>query len=204
MVRVKDFLKRLAFRHQEPIPLHVCMRSGFKGFIAISLLVAISYYSEVPLIMAPFGASCILIITMPHDELSQPANVIGGYFISTLVTIVFVSLFPHEWWLIGLMLGVIITAMAALRVTHAPAGAVPLIVYFYREDVGFDFLLFPVVTGTILLVCIAIVLHNIPPGRGYPKQLPEPVPPSPKAVEKVASQQFQPSKRYYKFKTPPH
>ena len=165
-------VRRFFYRHQTPLPLYYSIRSGFKGFIIISLLMAMSYYSDIPLVMAPFGASCILVATMPHQTLSQPINVIGGYFIGTLVTLAFMAYFSHQWWLVGLMLSVTISFMAILRVTHPPAGAVPFVIFFYEEDVGLEFLLFPVLTGSVLIVVMAYILHSIPPERGYPMLIP--------------------------------
>ena len=37
-----------------------------------------------PLLMAPFGASCVLLFAVPNSPLSQPANVIGGHAVATL------------------------------------------------------------------------------------------------------------------------
>jgi len=80
--------------------------------------------------MAPFGATCVLLFSTPSSPLSQLANVIGGHFVSTAIGLLLQNFLPAEWWSLGLAVGLAIAAMAALRVTHPPARADPLVVFF--------------------------------------------------------------------------
>jgi CBS-domain-containing membrane protein len=109
--------------------------------------------------MAPFGASCVLLFSLSGSPLSQPANVIGGHFISTLVGLVLRLLFPNEWWAAALAVGLAIALMSALRITHPPAGADPLVVF--AADPDFSFLVFPVLSGASALVAVATLFHRV-------------------------------------------
>ncbi|MDB2415158.1 HPP family protein [Rickettsiales bacterium] len=169
----KSLVRRLLYRHQKKRNISTCLKAGIKGFITIGFVAAIGYLSEIPLIAAPFGATCISLYVRPSDEFSQPINIIGGYFISTMSSIILMEIFPYEWWLVALMLGTSITAMAYLRVTHPSAGSVPLLIFYLHKDAGFEFLISTILAGSIALVAFAYLLHRLSPARrSYPNRLP--------------------------------
>lgn len=148
------------FHRAQPQPTPGKMlAASLGGMIAIGVLGAITAYSSTPLIMAPFGASCVLLFSVPNSPLSQPANVIGGHVVATLVGLLLRLIFPNEWWAVAIAVGLAIGLMAALRITHPPAGADPLVVFSTAP--GFGFLLFPVLTGAIALVCVATAFHKL-------------------------------------------
>ena len=118
--------------------------------------------------MAPFGATCVLFFSVPTSPLSQPINVIAGHLISTAIGLALHTFLPFSWWAIGLAVGLAIVAKAALRVTHPPAGADPLVVFL--DNPGWDYLDFPVFTGSIALILIAWIFHRIPPVIHYPNK----------------------------------
>jgi len=141
--------------------------SGAGGAIGIFLLSLFTIGTGSPLLMAPFGASCVLLFAVPDSPLSQPKNVIGGHFISALVGVVFVSLWPASPIVLSLAVAVAIFLMVIFKVTHPPAGADPIVILIGAK--GFSFLLFPVLSGSILLVLIAYVFHRLTAQHKYPK-----------------------------------
>lgn len=145
-------------RHQPPIHIGRGLVAGIGGLVAIAAVGALTNVVGEPLLMAPFGASCVLIFSVAGSPLSQHANVVGGHMVATLVGLVMRALFPDAWWAVGLAVGAAIALMAALRVTHPPAGANPLVVF--ASDPGFDFLLFPVLTGSLILVAVGTLFHR--------------------------------------------
>lgn len=152
-------------RHQAPLSARSMLVAGLGGVVAIAVVGVLTAYGPTPLLMAPFGASCVLLFSVSGSPLSQPANVIGGHVLSTLVGLVLHLLLPDAWWAAALAVGVAIALMAALRVTHPPAGADPLVVFAAAP--GFDFLLFPVLSGSVLLVLVATLYHRLS-GTAYP------------------------------------
>jgi CBS-domain-containing membrane protein len=113
--------------------------------------------------MAPFGATCVLLFSVPNSPLSQPANVMGGHILSTAVGLAAYTVLPVDWWSLALAVGIAISVMAALRVTHPPAGADPLVVML--SGPGWEYLLFPVAVGSLSLVIIANLFHHLPVGN---------------------------------------
>ena len=101
--------------------------------------------------MAPFGATCVLLFSVPNSPLSQPANVIGGHLVSTAIGLLLHAMLPVEWWSLGLAVGLAIAAMAVLRVTHPPAGADPLVVFF--DSPGWAYPGLPVAFGSPAMRC---------------------------------------------------
>ena len=58
------------------------------GTIGIMVIAYLTQQFGLPLMMAPFGASCALLFAAPDSPLAQPRSVIGGHFIASLVGVV--------------------------------------------------------------------------------------------------------------------
>ncbi|MEZ5839281.1 MAG: HPP family protein [Hyphomicrobiales bacterium] len=154
-------------RRRLPVPgvLSVA-KGGLGGATAIAVVAGLGQISGNPLLMAPFGATCVLLFSVPASPLSQPVNVVGGHLVSTLIGLAVLTLLPVTWWSMALGVGLAIAAMAALRITHPPAGADPLVVLAAAPGPGF--VLFPTLAGSVLLVLVAALYHRIPPRTPYP------------------------------------
>ncbi|OED50279.1 hypothetical protein AB838_02730 [Rhodobacteraceae bacterium (ex Bugula neritina AB1)] len=148
-----------------PASLRMAVLAGLGAFLAIAVLSLLTTHANILLLMAPFGASCVLLFAVPASPLSQPAHVVGGHVLATAVALALNALLPDTWWALALAVGLSIALMAALRLTHPPAGADPLVVF--AADPGISFLLFPVLTGALALVAIAAVFHRFS-GHDYP------------------------------------
>lgn len=149
-----------------PVRNRLALRAGVGGVIAIAALLALTQHSGVTWLMAPFGASCVLLFSAPGSALSQPANVVFGHLVATAIGLIAAQWLPAEPWVLAVAVGVAIATMARLRVTHPPAGADPLVVLLAQP--GWDFLLSPVAAGAIVLVLIAWGVHRLPGGVRYP------------------------------------
>lgn len=145
-------------RHQPAQPLRGVVLAGLGGLLAIGLIGALTAWAQTPLLMAPFGASCVLLFSAPSSPFSQPANLVGGHLAATLVGLLLRTLLPDVWWAAALAVGLAIAVMAALRVTHPPAGADPLVVF--AEGPGMGFLLMPVLAGACALLAVATLFHR--------------------------------------------
>lgn len=117
--------------------------------------------------MAPFGASCVLAFGVPDSPLSQPRNIIGGHLISTTIGVLVLMLFGNEWYSMTLGVGLAIAVMQLTKTTHPPAGADPLVVI--ASGVSWNFILNPVLSGSLILVAIALIFNNLSKTRRYPK-----------------------------------
>ncbi|MEM9844760.1 MAG: HPP family protein [Pseudomonadota bacterium] len=148
------------FKRRLPKPTaRAVVLAGVGGALAIAVLLALGDALNVALVIAPFGASCVLLFAVPAAPLSQPANVVGGHVVAAFAGLIVLWLLPGFWWSPALAVGLAISAMALLRVTHPPAGANPIVIFLLEP--GWVFLLVPVLSGTICLVAFAMLYHRL-------------------------------------------
>lgn len=142
--------------------------SGLGGFATIYLLAQLSASLDAVLLIAPFGASCVLVFAIPQSPLAQPRNVIGGHFISALVGLAVLSLLGVSPLSYALAVGVAIATMQLTGTLHPPAGADPIVVLL--AGAGWHFLLTPILAGTLAIVVTAIIYHRWISKRPYPSR----------------------------------
>jgi CBS-domain-containing membrane protein len=147
-------------------PSHV-LASWLGGLLAIAVLGLLSLWSGYGLVVAPFGASSVLLFGHPESPLAQPRNLVLGNTLAALIAVLCVALLGHTPWAMGLAVGLAIAVGQQLRCLHPPAGAVALLGVLL--DAHPLFVLTPVLTGSLLLVLIAVVFHRLVPATGaYP------------------------------------
>ncbi len=140
--------------------------SGLGGFITITLLAEATTDWHTLLLIAPFGASCVLAFALPQSPLAQPRNIVGGHFISTAIGLATLSLLGSQPLAFGAGVGVAIAAMELTGTLHPPAGADPIVVLTAKAS--WPFLILPVLTGAVAIVLLAVAYHRAVSRRPYP------------------------------------
>lgn len=163
-------MEHFFYRHQAMPKTRIAVLAGLGAAVSIGLLGLLTEMSSTAMLMAPFGASCVLKFAVPASPLSQPANVVGGHFVAAAIGLLLHFILPGNFAVAGLAVGLAVMAMMLLRVVHPPAGATALVGYSLATS--WTFLLFPVLTGSVLLVVIAGLFHKIN-GTVYPLPRPE-------------------------------
>ncbi|HEY4163040.1 MAG TPA: HPP family protein, partial [Dongiaceae bacterium] len=118
---------------------------------------------HLPFIVAPIGASAVLLFAVPASPLAQPWSIIGGNTISALVGIVVSRFIPDPMLAIGIAVGGAIALMSLTRSLHPPGGAAALTAVIGGPAVhaaGFMFAAVPVALNCILLVALGWVFHR--------------------------------------------
>ncbi len=134
-------------------------RSFIGGLIAISCLGILSKLSSYSLIVAPFGASTVLLFGVPNSPLAQPRNLVFGNLlgaISAVLSVFFLGTSPLSS---GIAVGMAIALGQAFRCLHPPAGAVALLGVLLKASP--IFILIPVFSGSLILLGIAYTFHRI-------------------------------------------
>ena len=149
-----------------PYPLQSMISASLFGLIAISVVAWLAQASAMPLVLGSFGATCV-ILGFPDIPFAQPRNVILGHLVSSAVGLACLTVLGSAWWSMALAVALAIFAMQALRVVHPPAGSNPVIVMLAHP--GWSFLLFPTLTGAVLLVVVALAYYNLPKSRSFPR-----------------------------------
>ncbi|MEB3334347.1 MAG: HPP family protein [Cyanobacteriota bacterium] len=141
--------------------------SWLGGLLAISALGLIGSWSHYPLVVAPFGASTVLLFGHPNSPLAQPRNIVLGNSVAAVVSVVCVAFLGHAPWVMGLAVGVTIALGQLLRCLHPPAGAVALLGVLLKAKPVF--VLMPVLSGSVLLTLMAVVFSRLrPAAEPYP------------------------------------
>lgn len=156
-------------RHEPGIPLRYSLKAGLGAFIAIIFLGVLLDRTGLPLLIAPLGASTILVFGRPSGVLAQPVNVVGGFAVAAVVSFIAAGLAPGILWATGISIGVTLVLMRILRVTHPPAGAIPLV--GFADPVHIADLFAAVLVGSTTLVLFAMIWHHLPPRQPYPKRV---------------------------------
>ncbi len=169
MAWFERYIEKMAGRDALPQAPRVssAIIGGIGASIAIAAIGNITSVTGMPLLMAPFGASCFLAFAVPDSPLAQPRNIIFGHAISTAVGLLVLTLFGPGWWSMALAVGMAVVLMQVTRTGHAPAGADPLVVLAIQPT--WSFLIFPVLTGAVVIALIAIIFNNLRSGVRYPR-----------------------------------
>ena len=131
-----------------------------------------------PLLVAPIGASAVLVFAVPASPLAQPRSVLGGNVVSALVGITVALLVPPPLIAAPLAVGLAIATMMLLGCLHPPGGAVALICVIGGPAVakaGYLFALNPVALDSVLLTGAGMAWGRLT-GHSYPHRAPAPTP----------------------------
>ena len=142
--------------------------AGICSFITILILTFLTYKTPYGLfLIASFGSTMVLLYGYPESPFAQPKNVFFGHLITALVGLFFLNFVPLPLYIIiPLAVGFGVGLMIFLNVTHPPAGGNPIIVII--GSVSFDYLLSPVITGSIIIIVFAIITNRFILKKSYP------------------------------------
>ena len=142
--------------------------AGFFSTLTIGILAILTYKSPFGLfIAASFGSSMVLLFGFPESPFAQPKNVFFGHLVSASVGVFFVNLIPLPIYIsIAFAVGIGIFLMILLDVVHPPAGGNPILVII--GSVSYDYLIFPVITGCIIIILLAIFINKLILKKKYP------------------------------------
>ena len=142
--------------------------AGFFSTLTIGILAILTYKSPFGLfIAASFGSSMVLLFGFPESPFAQPKNVFFGHLVSASVGVFFVNLIPLPIYIsIAFAVGVGIFLMILLDIVHPPAGGNPILVII--GSVSYDYLIFPVITGCIIIILLAIFINKLILKKKYP------------------------------------
>ncbi len=144
--------------------------AGIFSIITISILTVLTYKTEYGIfLLASFGSSMVLLYGYPESPFAQPKNVFFGHIITSSVGLFFLNFVPLPIYIIiPLAVGFGVGLMIFLNVTHPPAGGNPIIVII--GSVSFDYLLSPVITGSIIIIVFAIIINRFILKKSYPSE----------------------------------
>lgn len=173
--RLGGFGPRMAHAHPPEV-----LRAGLGALLGLGLIaVLMPIENRIGLpglaLVAPFGASTVLVFAAAASPLAQPWPVIIGNLVSCLVALALLALLPAGPWVAPMAVALAIAAMMALRALHPPGGAVALLAALTRPDFDGPFLP-TVLLGSVLLVLTGHLWGRII-RRPYPHAMDASAPP---------------------------
>jgi CBS domain-containing membrane protein len=166
-------LERNTTSHTEKF---ISVAGTFVGMLAVFVIcdALLSSTADHLLIMGSIGASAVLLFAAPQGALSQPWPVIGGNVLSAIVGVSCYQLITDPMLSAALSVALAVGLMHYLRCLHPPGGATALTAVIGSEeihDLGYQFVLSPVLINVSVLVCIAVVFNAFFYWRRYPSHL---------------------------------
>lgn len=130
--------------------------AGVFSTFVLAFLAWLNYMGDYGIwLMAPFGATAVLVFGVPQSPLAKPKNVIGGHMLTAMIGVVFSYYSADSAIMIGLAVGIAITLMMITKTIHPAAGANPILIIESSQSWGF--LIMPVLAGTVFIVVCGFV-----------------------------------------------
>ena len=143
--------------------------NGLSAGLVIALLALLTFEANFGVwLVFSFGSSALIVFVFYDSEFAQPRNIFLGHLISIIVGILINELMGISFLSLGLSVGICVSVMIYLKIVHPPAAANPLIALF--ADVSYDFIFFPIITGSIMLILISFLINKFVLKRKYPKK----------------------------------
>jgi len=142
--------------------------AGLFSAITIGVLTLLTYKTEFGIfLIASFGSSMVLLFGYPESPFAQPKNIFFGHLLTSFVGIIFLYMVPLPIYvLLPLAVGFGVALMILLNVTHPPAGGNPIIVIM--GSVSLDYLLNPIIIGSLIILIFGIILNRLILKKKYP------------------------------------
>lgn len=142
------------------------------AFVAVALTAATGFAFPIhsPLLVAPIGASAVLIFAVPASPLAQPWPVIGGNIISAFVGLAVAWAISDVMIAAACAVALAIAVMSLTRSLHPPGGAVALTAALGGPVVakwGVLFPLVPIGVNSLCMVALGMAFHALS-RRSYP------------------------------------
>eukprot|EP00906_Rhabdomonas_costata_P007529 RCo010781 len=152
-------------------------------FIGITTVGALHFNAlestDLVMIVPTFGASAVLLYNVISAPVAQPRNVVLGQVLSALAGVTVQKIFsafgdPYAFrcFSSGLAVASAVFLMSLANAAHPPGGATALVAILGSEQIknaGYLYVAMPVLSGTLVMLGLAVVLNNLPKGRQYPQ-----------------------------------
>lgn len=160
------------------------LRGATGAALALGVAAAITWIllgetPAMPWLVAPIGASAVLVFALPASPLAQPWPVVGGDLISVAIGLASAHLIPAPMLAAAVAVGAAIAVMSLCRCLHPPGGACALLGALGGPAIaahGWIGLLLPLGLNLVGLLVVAWIYNNLT-GHSWPHQAQPPNPP---------------------------
>ena len=143
--------------------------AGVAASVIIGILSFLSFETSTGFwLMFSFGSTTLIVLIFYESEFAQPSNIFFGHLLGIIVGILFNEFFGISFITLGLSVGTTVTLMMYFKIIHPPAAANPLIALF--ADVSLNYIIFPVLVGSVVIIFLTILINRLILKRSYPKR----------------------------------
>ena len=143
--------------------------AGVAASVIIGVLSFLSFETSTGFwLMFSFGSTTLIVLIFYESEFAQPSNILLGHLLGIIIGILFNEFFGISFITLGLSVGATVTLMIYFKIIHPPAAANPLIALF--ADVSLNYVFFPVLAGSIVIIVLSILINKLLLKRAYPKR----------------------------------
>ncbi len=128
-------------------------------FAALLFLLNVGKLMNAKLLIAPFGATCTILFGFPDSPFSKAKNIMGSYFICSLVGIGVFNLWGNSSHWVAIAVSLAVLLMFLTKLIHPPAGAVTIIAI--DSGAKWLFILVPVSLGAFIIVVSGFLYHKL-------------------------------------------
>ena len=142
--------------------------AGLFSIITISALTLLTYKTEFGVfLIASFGSTMVVLYGYPESPFAHPKNIFFGHLTTSLAGLFFLYFIPLPLYLIlPLAVGLGVFLMILLNIAHPPAGGNPIIIIM--GSVSLDYIINPIISGTIIVLIFGIILNRFILKKNYP------------------------------------
>tara|TARA_A100001037_G_C14699743_1_gene435424 strand:+ start:58 stop:528 length:471 start_codon:yes stop_codon:yes gene_type:complete len=143
--------------------------AGVAASVIIGVLSFLSFETSTGFwLMFSFGSTTLIVLIFYESEFAQPSNIFFGHLLGIIIGILFNEFFGISFITLGLSVGATVTLMMYFKKIHPPAAANPLIALF--ADVSLNYIIFPVLVGSVVIIILSIIINKLLLKRNYPKR----------------------------------
>lgn len=154
-----------------------------RSALGASLAIAVCAWSlaQIPAsaywLMAPVGASVVVLFALSQSPLAQPWPVVGAYISATASALIGVSLVSHPFAAAALAVGLTVWMMARFNCIHPPGGALALLLVheYHGVQIHLPHVLALIAANVVCLLAAALIINNLVLRRRYPHRAESPM-----------------------------
>ena len=175
MSRLRTFAQRYLIPDATPLSPAERWRSTLAALLGMLLiqgiLAVLPAQPGISYLLAPLGASSVILFVLPHSPLAQPWSLVGGLMLPAIIGLLCGTWIQPAFLAVAVALALAVWITAWLRCIHPPGGAMAVVFALSAAQQPIS------LTTAVLNIGAALVavmfVNNLIPGRHYPQCAPK-------------------------------
>lgn len=169
---LKSFALRYLLADIPPLSGAECRRSALGALLGLGFCGVLMHFMPIGhrWLIAPIGASTVILFTLTQSPLAQPWPVVGSYLVATAAALTSLRLIEFPPLAAAVAIALSVWLMTRLRCIHPPAGALALLLVLDGDlaRIPVNAIAGLVLANLTLVLLAALLINNLLLGRRYP------------------------------------